>query len=129
MNRPRNGHRYSELHVAMVCHAALTELTRVHELMNGPGDGAPSTGPLMHLHPDLRAAALNGVIQARRGLLHPADHHGEWVRFLTDLGWIRGPKNPDHKTHPNLIPWPALDPLEQDKNHLYLSVVTTLTIT
>jgi hypothetical protein len=125
----RQGHRYSALHVAMVCHDTISGLGRVHELMQLQDEAAATvTAPFMYLHPDLRDAALNGVIQARRGMASPPDHHGEWVRFLAERGWRPGPKNPDARTHPNLVPWEELSPEQQDKDRAFLALVVTLTV-
>ena len=125
----RNGHRYSELHVAIVCHDALVGLGRVHEMIRGPEDQAPGTAPFMHLHPDLQAAAVNGVLLARQGVNRPEDHHRLWSEFLESRGWRNGPRDPDNKTHPDVgRSWHDLDPLDRDKNRLYLSTVVTLTI-
>lgn len=129
MNRPRM-HRYSDEIVAMVCHDATVAMQKAHELMRLEGTDAVPTGPFMYLHPDLLAAAVDGVQRARRigTSLSPRDHHDEWAGFLIARGWRRGPKDPEGKTHPNLADWDDLDPEQRDKDRVFMGIVVSLTI-
>lgn len=129
MGSPRM-HHYSDALVAVVCHDANGGLQKAHERMSLHQDGAdiPVTGPFDHMHPDLRAAALNGVAQARRDYPSPREHHQRWVEFLRDRGWKPGPRDVNAKIHPNLVSWDGLPPHERDKCRLFLGIVLAMTI-
>jgi hypothetical protein len=45
--------------------------------------------------------------------------HERWCNELRDQGWFRaeGPKNPEAKTHPSLVPWEELPEPAKEKNH------------
>ena len=42
--------------------------------------------------------------------------HNAWYRAKINLGWSRGPRNPDKKTNPNIAPWNDLDIDTKDAN-------------
>lgn len=126
---PARMHRYSDIIVAMICHDANMGMQKAHESMKADGTGAIPSGPFLYLAPDLLDAAVEGVRRARRvgAPLSPRDHHDEWVKFLTGRGWRYGPdKNPEARTHPNLVPWEELSGEQQDKDRVFLSVVFAL---
>lgn len=121
-------HRYSDEQVAEVCHFAITGLQEVHAREPGGETPTPS-GLWAELDRDLRTVAVSGVRQARNGAIpSPREHHNWWVHTLRSMGWRRGPKNPQAKTHPNLTDWSKLTAEQQDKDRLFLAVVTTLTV-
>lgn len=120
-------HRYSDEQVAEACHAAIRGLQEVHRQMGGetPSPG----GRFADLVADLRDAAIEGVRRARMGAIpSPRAHHNWWVETLKGLGWRRGPRNPQARTHPNLVDWSQLPAEQQDKDKLFLAVVTVLTV-
>ena len=127
---PSRLHRYSNEIVAMVCHDATIAMQKAHELMRLEGTDAVPTGPFMYLHPDLLAAAVDGVQRARRigSRLSARDHHNAWVVFLAARGWRRGEKNPEEKTHPNLVDWDDMAPEQQDKDRVFMGIVISMTI-
>lgn len=128
-------HRYSDVLVAMVCHDANLGMQKAQEILRLEAhdydkDEVPTTGMMADLHPDLRDAAVEGVRRARLlgASLSPRDHHNAWVAFLRERGWRLGPKDPAAKTHPNLIVYDELDMLQRDKDRVFLSLVTALTL-
>jgi hypothetical protein len=122
-------HHYSDKIVAMVCHDTLTGMGRAHDLMRLEGTDAIPAGPFMYLHPDLLAAAVNGVREARNGEApSPREHHQRWKAFLESRGWRRGPRNPGEKTHPNLVDWGELAPEQRDKCRVFLGIVVNMTV-
>jgi voltage-gated potassium channel Kch len=42
--------------------------------------------------------------------------HDQWVAERRALGWTAGPRDPERKTNPNLIPWPDLDDTVRNYN-------------
>lgn len=53
--------------------------------------------------------------------------HEHWVRTRTEAGWVYGPERSfEHKTHPSLIPFHHLTPLEKAKDQLFTNVVAAL---
>lgn len=120
-------HRYSDEQVAQVCHQAITGLQEIHQQMGGE---TPSPcGRFIDLVADLRMAAVEGVRNARNGSIpSPRQHHNWWVQLLRSLGWRKGPRNPAARTHPNLVDWSQLPAEQQDKDKLFLAVVTALTV-
>ena len=130
----RGRHRYSDALVAMVCHDTNLGMQKAQEILalhDGTYDeDTVPTGQMADLHPDLRDAAVAGVTRARQlgASLSPRDHHNHWVEFLDQRGWQLGPKDPENKTHPNLKPWDDLDRFQQDKDRVFLSVVTAMTL-
>jgi hypothetical protein len=123
-------HYYSDAMVALVCHDATIAMQKTHELMRLHQDGdVVLTGPFQYLHADLMDAAVNGVREARNGEApSPRQHHQQWKAFLEARGWACGPKDPDAKTHPNLVSWDALTPEQRDKCRVFLGIVASMTI-
>lgn len=53
----------------------------------------------------------------------PKELHDSWVRAYTDMGWQYGPEyDPENKIHPDMVPFYELDPLEQDKDHVFIAL-------
>jgi voltage-gated potassium channel Kch len=42
--------------------------------------------------------------------------HERWCAERRALGWIAGPRDPQHKTNPNLVPWSELDDAAREMN-------------
>jgi len=125
------GHRYDDRYVALVCHHATVGMQTVQELMQVHGDEEVAlTGPFAVLEPDLLAAAVNGVAEARRigGWSSPREHHNRWVDFLKARGWTRGDRDPEAKTHPSLVYWDELPARDRDKARVFLGIVMSMTI-
>lgn len=121
-------HRYSDQIVAMICHDTTLAMQRAQALMRLHGTDAIPVGPFTLLHPDLIDAAVNGVTEARAGVVSARDHHNRWVDFLRARGWKAGPRDDDRKTHPALVWWEDLGPGDRDKTRVFLSIVMGLTI-
>lgn len=128
---PRRINPYDDELVAIVCHDAAVGMQKVHEIMRLHGEDYVITGPFAVLHPDLHAAAIEGVRRVRRegASLSPRDHHDAWVAFLLVRGWRPGPgKDPENKIHPNLVPWDELSPEQRDKDRVFIGIVVSLTL-
>ena len=127
----RKMYRYDDDLVALACHYTTLGMQEVHALMRerAEGESGPVGGVFGALHPDLRDAAVDGVVRARRdGQLNARDHHNAWVDFLYERGWHHGPRSYENKTHPALVYWPQLDAEDRDKARVFLSVVTSMTL-
>jgi hypothetical protein len=116
-------HRYTDEQVAEVCHGAFAGLQAA------TGDNFPSP-PWLHLAPDLKAAAVEGVRRVRQlgSSLSARDHHQEWVGYMTALGWSRGRRDAEKRTHPDLADWEDLPVSEQDKDRVFIAIVVALTL-
>jgi hypothetical protein len=116
-------HRYTDEQVAEVCHGAFSGL------QSATGDNAPSP-PWLHLAPDLKEAAIEGVRRVRQlgASLSPRDHHQEWLEIMRDRGWRHGRRDPEARTHPDLVDWEDLPPAEQDKDRMFIAIVVALTL-
>lgn len=132
MSGPKRGmHYYGDEEVAVVCHQATVGMQMAHERMRLQREGYVITGPFADLHPDLYDAAIEGVRRVRRmgASLEAREHHNDWVTFLEARGWRYGAtKDPEHKIHPNLVSWEVLDPEQQDKDRVFISLVISLSL-
>lgn len=118
---------YSDLHVALVCHKANQGIQQAQKLHGN--DQVTLPGELIDLHPDLLAAAIEGVRAIRSGeTQNPRQHHERWTEFLAGRGWHPGERHREAKTHPNLVPWADLPPGERDKDRVLLGIVVSLTL-
>ena len=53
----------------------------------------------------------------------PEELHGSWMQTYFDMGWTYGEEHdPVEKTHPDLVPYAQLIPLERDKNSIFLAL-------
>ena len=53
----------------------------------------------------------------------PAELHGGWVQSYIDMGWRYGPiRDPEKKTHPDMVPYASLDQAEQDKDAIFIAL-------
>jgi hypothetical protein len=124
-------HSYDDDLVALTCHYAILGMQEVHALMKerAEGQSGPVGGPFAAMPADLRDAAIDGVLRARRsGQLNARDHHNAWVDFLLDRGWRHGPRDYAAKHHPALVYWPQLPAEDRDKARVFLSVVMGMTL-
>lgn len=104
--------------IAQVCHEANRALQRLlGEQVNFPWE---NTGP------ELRASAVDGVVQALRGK-PPAELHENWVQFKAAQGWTYGPsKDFSAKEHPCMVRYADLPPEQKVKDALFSAVVHAL---
>jgi hypothetical protein len=73
-----------------------------------------------------RWSSIEGVRDALQGLAAD-EHHECWVRAMRRAGWTYGPaKDPEAKTHPMMVPFEELPPLQQAKDRLFLAIVSAL---
>jgi len=51
----------------------------------------------------------------------PEEEHDSWWQRYIDMGWVYGPeRDPVKKTHPDMIPYDELDPLEREKDEVFI---------
>lgn len=114
-------HRFSDEAVAEVAHAATQALQGI---LNDPCPSQPWFAETR----EQRQSVIDGVRNARNGTT-PEKSHENWVRFKLEHGWTPGDsKDPQRKTHPNLVPYADLPEDEKVKDRLFLAVVTALTV-
>lgn len=112
-------YRYAEEQAARVCHAAHCALQAVQ------GEPLPSV-PWDDLPVETRRIVIESVRAARQGEAAP-QLHARWVRAMAAQGWTWGPeRDPENKRHPNMVPFGALPPEEQDKDRLFAANATAL---
>lgn len=53
----------------------------------------------------------------------PATLHDDWVRAYVKMGWQYGKvRDPEKKTHPDMVPYTALGQLERDKDAVFVAL-------
>jgi hypothetical protein len=53
----------------------------------------------------------------------PEAAHDSWWRKYEEMGWVYGPvRDPEAKTHPDMVPFDELDPRERDKDAVFLAL-------
>jgi hypothetical protein len=53
----------------------------------------------------------------------PEELHGSWMQAYIEMGWKYGPeRDPEKKTHPDLVPYADLNQLEQDKDAVFVAL-------
>ena len=53
----------------------------------------------------------------------PESLHDDWVRAYEVMGWTYGPvRDPEAKTHPDMLPFDALEPRERDKDAVFVAL-------
>jgi hypothetical protein len=55
----------------------------------------------------------------------PEEAHDSWVKAYVEMGWTYGPvRDTEAKTHPDMVPFDDLEQREQDKDAVFLELVT-----
>jgi hypothetical protein len=108
------------IHVARVCH----EANRAYCLTMGDTSHAPWDDARQ----DLKDSVVAGVLNIMHGeVTKPGESHKRWYDYKVDAGWRYGEtKDPDAKTHPNLVAFEQLPLSEQRKDVLFVSICNTL---
>jgi RyR domain len=115
-------YRYSDEVTARACHA-VAEI-----LKEAQGDEGPSV-PFAWLPAAEQEIVIAGVRAARAGVT-PRELFERWAAAKRAAGWTWGPeRDPELKTHPNLVDYRDLPPAERDKDRVFLAIVTALTCT
>ena len=53
----------------------------------------------------------------------PEELHDDWVIAYEKMGWIYGPeRDPEAKTHPDMVPFDKLGELEQSKDAVFIAL-------
>jgi hypothetical protein len=109
--------RYDDTKIAIICHEA------VRGLQIATDDPMPSD-PWLAAPEWQKQVVIEGVQRARR-VITPREHHEAWRISMLAAGWVWGPlKNwsSDPPTHPNLVAYDDLPPVERDKDELFLLI-------
>lgn len=106
--------------IARVCHAANRAWCEAHD--------DSSQRPWAEAEPWQRESAISGVLFA---LDHPnapdSAQHENWMRDKIADGWVYGKiKDAAAKTHPCLVPFDQLPPVQQKKDRLFRAIVKAL---
>lgn len=72
-----------------------------------------------------RGSAVSGVRALLSGVARsPREQHEAWAAEKRRDGWVYGPdKDPIAKTHPCLVDYELLSPMQRAKDHLFIAVV------
>jgi hypothetical protein len=77
--------------------------------------------------PEVRASIVRGILSALRYNPTPEQNHQNFLDDRTKEGWTYGPeKNVELKQHPDLLPFEHLPAEQKAKNHIFLSLVSSL---
>ena len=75
---------------------------------------------------ELFKAQFRDVIDRQCGpdrKMSPEELHEDWVKAYEDMGWRYGEKrDPDMKTHPDMVPYWDLGILERDKDAVFVAL-------
>jgi hypothetical protein len=53
----------------------------------------------------------------------PEELHNDWIRAYEAMGWRYGPvRDPEAKTHPDMVPFADLEQREQDKDAVFVAL-------
>ena len=115
-------YRYSDETVARACHA-------VNDIMKDAQDDPGPSVPFSWMPPEEQEIVIAGVRAARQGAT-PRELFDRWASAKRALGWTWGPaRDPDRKTHPNLVAYDDLPAAQRDKDRVFLAIVTAMTVT
>lgn len=73
-----------------------------------------------------RVSVCAGVLRlvAKGGIETPEDNHQAWMDFKTKEGWVYGEtKDAVAKTHPCMVPYAALPPIQKSKDMIFSAIV------
>lgn len=69
-------------------------------------------------------SGINKVLE--NPTMTPAQQHEAWMEYRRADGWVYGlTKDPVRKTHPCMVPYLALPPIQQAKDMMFRAIVTT----
>lgn len=111
-------HRTRVETIARVCHEANRAWCEAH--------GDNSQKPWEEAEDWQRSSAIEGVQVALNGATS-REQHEEWCKAKERDGWVYGPvKDAARKTHPCLVRYDDLPPMQQAKDGLFGAVVHSL---
>lgn len=86
--------------------------------------GDPSQVPWQEAPSNIQASALDGVLGVLVDGNGPRESHASWLRFKTADGWVHGAvKDAEAKTHPCMVPYDLLPPVQRAKDAIFIAVV------
>lgn len=105
--------------IAAVAH----EANRVLQLLHGDPRPSPHWEDAHLWQTD---SAVDGVNQVLDGAT-PETLHQAWVAYKLKDGWTYGPfKDAEAKTHPCLVAYDQLEPVQRTKDRLFVAIVNVL---
>lgn len=106
--------------VAIICHEANRNLCEIQGYFSQKAWGAAADWQ--------KESAEKGVEYAIANPDGPADaQHNAWMADKVKDGWVYGEvKDPEKKTHPCIVPFEQLPPMQQAKDHLFKAIVNSL---
>ena len=55
--------------------------------------------------------------------MSPEGLHEDWVKAYEEMGWVYGEvRDVEKKTHPDMVPYDRLGPLERDKDEVFMAL-------
>lgn len=88
--------------------------------------GAPIVPEPWHQRDEKFRTQFLNIIERQMGDMRsgsPEELHGGWVQAYIDMGWSYGPeRDVDTKTHPDMVPFAALERREQDKDAVFIAL-------
>ena len=106
--------------VAEVCARAAHEANLAYCIAVGD----PSQVPWEEAPANIRASALDGALGVLVYNNGPREAHEAWLRFKQEDGWVHGAvKDADAKTHPCMVPYDLLPPVQRAKDAIFIAVV------
>lgn len=104
--------------IAQVCHEANVAWCAAH--------GEDSQGLWSEAPEWQRESAIKGVEFALKGS-SPEEQHEAWRRDKEKDGWVCGPvKDAEKKTHPCIVHYKLLPPMQKAKDSLFCAIVGSL---
>jgi hypothetical protein len=106
--------------IAAVCHEANRQFCAEHHDFSQPAwTDAPDWQ---------RDSAVDGVLFCLANpFAHDSACHDNWCMTKMNDGWVYGEaKDPEKKTHPCLVPFEALPPMQKAKDRLFAGIVRAL---
>lgn len=105
--------------IARICH----EANRLYQIVNDEKSISPEW---FSAEPWMRDSTMEGVSLALEGA-SAEDLHDSWMEFMVEKGWKYGvERDPDLKTHPNLVPYADLPEDQKKKDALFHAIAHAL---
>lgn len=110
---------YTDEQIVRVVHAANIAMQEIW------GDDMPSV-PWAWEPREQRRIVLAGLSRVRQGGLDARENHQLWLEDKRRQGWTPGEKDPEAKTHPDLLDWEDLSQEARDKAELFVAIIRAL---
>ena len=107
--------------VARIVHSVVREYNILHNI---PGDNFT----WYRMSPDYRISIEESVKREMENpAKSPAESHEKWLKARIDDDWVWGPhKSQEMKTHPCIVPYDELPPVQKFKDTIFSKMVALL---